>query len=567
VKAGLALQSLGWQKKLGRKAVAGAVFACALVLPAGCAGNPHMRIGSDVALPARSVVILWADGVDHPRFDELAAAGRLPNIHRVFIEGGVGVEYAMDSLPSVTYANGASLLTGRFPGHCGIAGNLWLDRRTLQSAYYLTLSSYLDANNHLIGPTIYDLLSDHFTLNIRCHTRRGVSRSIDHGFSFAWHWLWNTYAASDAELAGQFALTADVAGEVKRWPSVVMLYCSGIDEIGHLFGPDSPEYAHVLETLDANVGQIAAMIDQAGLTDRTYFLLVTDHGMPPTPADRSVDLRRWLRERRGLTLRDTVLAGESYTQRLAELDEYDAFVAIGSDRHAVIHLRGEQGWLRTPFPDEVEDFIHAEPSLLRLPAVDCAVMRDGPDLVKVLSARGTAVVEREVTARQKRYRMIVLDGDPIGYEQDPEMASFVAAGWHTSREWLVATCRTNHPDFVPQVVEMLDSPRAGDVVLFAADEAAFSKSMRGGHGSCVLRDMRVIQFYAGPDLPSGTSIATSRLVDVAPTVLGLLGESQRLEDAPSIDGIDLTPQLKSAQPFSAQGHKPPSPAGNQKSSE
>lgn len=524
-----------------------------------------MRLGPDVALPARSVVIFWADGVDHQRFDELAAAGRLPHIDRVFIKGGVTVENGVDSMPSVTYANGASLITGRFPGHCGILGNLWLDRRTLQSAYYLTLSSYLEVNNHLIGPTIYDFLSDHFTLNIRCHTRRGVSRSIDHGLSYGWHWFWNAYSDSDAEIPGQFALAASAAREVKRWPSVIMVYCSGIDEIGHLHGPNSPHYTRALEVIDTNVGRIAEMLDYWGLTDRTYFLLVSDHGLSPTPPERSLDLRRWLRERRGLTIRDTVLKGESYTQRLAKLDTYDAFVAVESDRHAAIHLRGEQGWLRTPFPDEVEDFIHAEPSLLRLPEVDCAVMRDGPELVKVLSARGIAVVEREVSASEKRYRMIVLDGDPIGYEQDPELAAFVAAGWHSSREWLAATCRSDHPDFVPQVAEMFDSPRAGDVVLFAADEVAFSKDWRGGHGSCVFRDMHVVQFYAGPDLPPGTSIPTSRFVDVAPTVLGLLGESERRRDSPSIDGIDLTPELKSARPFTAKWRRRPGPAADQRS--
>lgn len=512
----------------------------------GCAFDPEIRLGPEVVRPEKAVILFWADGVDHQRFDEMMAAGRLPNIDRVFVKGGVTVEWGVDSMPSVTYANGASLITGRSPGHNGILGNLWLDRRTLQSAFYLTWQTYLDSNNHIQGPTIYDMLSDQLTVNVRCHTRRGVRHTIDSSLSFGMHYLAGTFTEADAGMPGEFAAVADIARWEKRWPTLITVYCWGIDETGHRFGPNSPQYERAMETIDSNVGRIEKVIRDVGMAERTYFLLVSDHGMVPTPAKNSIDLRGWLRQKRGLRIRCAPLKGESFTQCLAELDDYDAFVAVESDRHATIHISGSQGWTRTPLPAEVEDFILEEPSMLSLPIVDCAVMRDGPDRVKVLSARGSAIVEREVINQQRRYRLRVLDGDPLGYDADPDLSLFVAAGWHDSRDWLEATCRTERPDFVPQVVEMFDSPRAGDVTLFAANEGAFSKDSAGGHGSCMLRDMHVVQLYAGPDLPAGTSITCSRFVDVAPTILGLLGEAERLRDFPPIDGIDLSVQLRSA---------------------
>ena len=505
-------------------------------------------IGPDPELPVKSAVIFWADGVDHQRFDELLAAGKLPNIERVFVKGGVTVEYGIDSIPSVTYANGASLITGRYPGHNGITGNLWLDRRNLQTSYYLTLKTYLDNNNHIQGPTLYDILSDQFTLNIWCHSRRGVSQSIDYGPSYGWHWFWNTYDLSDAEMPADFARTANIARQVGRWPTVITTYCSGVDEIGHLYGPNSPQYTHSLEIIDDNVGRMTETLKTNGVADRTYFILASDHGMVPTPRKQSIDLCHWLRHYRGLEILATTLQGESYTQRMAELDDYDAFVAIGSDRHATIHIPGKQGWFRTPLPGEVEEFTLAEPSLLTLPTVDCAVMRDGPDRVKILSARGSAVVERDISGQCNRYRINNLDGDPLGYETDSDLALFVAAGWHRSRDWLTATCQTSHPDFVPQIVDMFDSSRAGDIVLFAADEAAFARKWRGGHGSCLRRDMHVVQLWSGPDLPPGTSIRCSRLVDITPTVVGLLGEADRLKNFPPLDGINIARQLKNAKP-------------------
>jgi hypothetical protein len=173
-------------------------------------------------------------------------------------------------------------------------------------------------------------------------------------------------------------------------------------------------------------------------------------------------------------------------------------------------------------------------------------MRAGPDRAKVISRQGSAVIERRVNGQTEVFRITELRGDPIGYRQDARVAAFVAAGWHDSRQWLAATSQASHPDFVPQIVDMFDSPRMGDVVLFAADEAAFSKDWLGGHGSCLRRDMHVVQLYAGPDLPAGTSIPCGRIVDVAPTVIGLLGESARLKNYPPVDGIDLSGQLKTA---------------------
>jgi arylsulfatase A-like enzyme len=130
--------------------------------------------------------------------------------------------------------------------------------------------------------------------------------------------------------------------------------------------------------------------------------------------------------------------------------------------------------------------------------------------------------------------------------ESPELAAFVRGGWHDSREWLAATAGSAHPDFVPQVVEMFDSPRTGDLVVFAAEGWLLYPNEKAGHGSTVYRDMHLPMFFAGPDLPAGGEIPLARLVDYAPTVLGLLGEAHRLESFPPIDGIDLSEQLRNA---------------------
>jgi hypothetical protein len=159
------------------------------------------------------------------------------------------------------------------------------------------------------------------------------------------------------------------------------------------------------------------------------------------------------------------------------------------------------------------------------------------------------IVERQGFADRARYRLTQRQGAPLGYDgQADELAGFIDAGWHSSREWLQATAETSHPDFVPQAVDMFDSPRTGDVVVFAAKGWDFSTGQQGAHGSCLARDMRILMYFAGPDLPRGAAIKYARLVDLAPTIVGLLGEAHRLERVPWMDGINLADELKAAVP-------------------
>jgi len=524
-----------------------------LLVAAGLTGcgpddRVHIRLDDDVARPPRSVIVFAPDGMDCRKLTELLNAGELPNIQRVFVEGGVGVEQGFDCLPSVTYANFSSFITGRFPGHHGITGNLWLDRNTLENHYYMTLATYRDVNKHIKAPTVYEMLADHFTANIQCHTRRGATVTLDNSARFKWDWILGTYLDADRHVPNSLPKLVSIANRVKRWPSLIVTYYPGVDEIGHRYGTDSPQYAEALRNVDVIVGRITRAVADAGLAERTTFILVSDHGMVPVGKNHHFDLKRWLHEARGLRVIDQpLLWARKYPYRLVALNGYDVFLVIGADRRAQIHLKGRRGWVYPPTPAEIEAFVKAGPPLHEQPAVDCVLMRAGPDRVRVLARTGEALIERRRRADGvTQYRLRVQSGDPLGYLRCPRLAAFIEKGWHGSRQWLEATARTDHPDFVPQAAELFDSARTGDLLVFAADDWDFNRGLKAGHGSCLYRDMHIPLFFAGPDLPAGATIPVARLVDVAPTILGLLNEADRLEKFPPIDGIDLSPQLRSA---------------------
>jgi hypothetical protein len=513
----------------------------------GCSSALRIRLHDDVQRPAKSVFIFFVDGMDVQRVEELVAAGRLPHIRDRFVDQGVQVRYAISSMPSSTYPNCSAMITGRFPGHHDILGNFWFDRRTLVARDYASYSTYLMVNDDLKAPTLYDLLTDRLTVSVGYHTYRGAGVSIPNSRLLFWAWAFGDYTSADSGIEPTLNEVAEVANRRKHWPTVIMTYYPGVDEIGHRCGTNSPQYAEALENIDRIIGDVTGAFDQAGLSRFTDYVLMADHGMVPAGGREEIDILDWLHSQRGMKVRREPLGIPDYDGRLAALSHYDAFGTVDAGRVAMVHLRGTGGWSCRPGPAEVQAWLKSGPPIEQLAAVQVVLTRDGSDRVQVLSRDGTAVVERRRDGQAARYRIAEYAGDPLEYLADPGLAAFVRAGWHDSREWLAATAHARFPDFVPQVVELFDSPRTGDVVIMAADRwLLYKHGEHAGHGSCLSRDMRIPLFFSGPGLPKGATIDHGRLVDLTPTILGLLGEADRLKAAGEIDGIDLSDQLRRA---------------------
>ena len=488
-------------------------------------------------------MIFFIDGLDRTRMMGLLDAGELPNIKKYFVEGGVGVHYAVTSVPAITYPNSVSLLTGCFPGHHDIMGNLWFDRQTLEIPDYIHADSFRSVNEHFDRRTIYEVLHDHFTVSVQFHTRRGVTHTFDNLAATGIDWYTHNFSAVDRRVGYTLRDVIRLSNREKRWPTVMTYYFPGVDETGHRYGSASRPYDEALMTADHSIGIVCDAIKASELADRTYFVLTTDHAHVPTPADRHFDLAGWLEKEYDLRILGKRLKSKSYDQRLKRLTQFDAILFTDAGRRAVIHLHGRGGWYSRPEGEVVTEFVEA---LSKLPAVGLTVWRDERAQVQIRSRSGSAFIQRKIEAEKTFYRLMIDGTDPLGYTDHSTLREYVTAGWHDSRTWLAATAATAYPDFVPQVVEMFDSPRAGDIVLFAAEDWAFDE-WRSGHGSCLARDMHVPMYFAGPDLPAGTQIDYARNVDIMPTILDLLGEAHRLSDIAPIDGRSVAEELRRAE--------------------
>ena len=275
--------SLALRPRLG-----GALLLVLLALPAGCVEHLPINVELDQAVerPARAVVLISVDGFAVDKFDEFLAAGELPNIQRLLVDAGVRVRRAATSQPTITYASFTTILTGRYAGHHGILGNKWFDRYALVYRDYTTTTTYRWVGDDYLAPTLFERVSPGRSVSIQNANRRGASRIIDNWASCGLRWFVGAFEAVDQLIPLRMELVAESASKWHEWPVLIHAYMPAMDEIGHRYGADSPQYRVAAANVDRQIGRLYEAVRAAGMADRTWFVLLSDHGHVPTAPDQ-----------------------------------------------------------------------------------------------------------------------------------------------------------------------------------------------------------------------------------------------------------------------------------------
>lgn len=526
------------------------VAVACLVLGSACQIDKQERLLIDpdrreFELPANPQILFFVDGLRADVFEELRAAGRLPRLQRHLLDRGARVRSTVVSVPSVTYANAVTMLTGCWPSAHRVWANVCFDRETLLARNFEVMREHADAD--VARPTIFELLGGELTASVAMPFRRGskisLAVSAGSGGEMAWvAWLLGREEFTDLRLSEQVYEIGEQARRLGEWPAFIAVHLPAVDNVGHEAGSGSDEYRAAVLNLDEAIGEVLEALDRGGMLDELTIVLTSDHGHHAAP--RFVALDDLLHDALDVPVQ---LCAENdgeveYVERWERCSDFRVIATVTGERQASLHLRPGQRWAERPtleealsFPTLVGGREQDLPELLLLsPAIDLVAVRAGEHEVALFDHHGSATIRRTVTAgsEERKYSYDLLSGeDPLGYSA--ELWEWIEDGPHTSREWLEATAEERHPDVVPQLVVAFDHARCGDVMLFAAPSWDFSEKYAGGHGGIEREEMIVPLYIAGPGIRAGAELPAARLVDLVPTLLELSGatalETQRFD--------------------------------------
>lgn len=205
---------------------------------------------------------------------------------RELMRTGVSARGLIPVYPSNTFPNHYSIVTGLYPSHHGIVNNHMFDPQ-LGAMFHYNRAADVGDSRWWGGEPIWIT---------------AVKQGRPSATSF--------WVGSEAAVDGRrptywkrydyripFAARLD---ELMQWlarppdqrPAVVAFYFEETNSVGHRYGPDSPELAATLKSLDAQLGAMLARFDAAGLA--VNVVVCSDHGMTPCGPDRVIVLDDYL---------------------------------------------------------------------------------------------------------------------------------------------------------------------------------------------------------------------------------------------------------------------------------
>lgn len=580
-----------------------------------------------------NVVILYVDGLRDDVLREMADAGYLPAVREIFFDNGTDFASAFTGFPSSTLASNGAMYTGLFTSRTGIKGNNFFDRKRVKGDTLLEPFGSMVAADTL-RPAGLRYLGVAMRRGMRSLTAGGrevnareradeVPLLQDYVRAAGMEYYTTIQPTLSMSPPGRY----EVDGSTVVPPFMMHRAKDYADEINIRYGldlvirrdarvmnfwfPDVDSSCHdapraqfgggrrALYELDRGIALIAAELKRKGMWDRTYLILLADHGTAGgketllQKVDLGRDLFRDPGRGIGVDVRwydDGYLAKGASKGRFAFLDHGEGECAVylphasidSGDwltRNGLRELTRYRAGGAAGTVDLVEKALDFDLAGQNLYPGKAGGRPVGLVLVKLAEGRfavfgqgGTrAVIERragENGRHQYRYLPVreisctpegevrigeAAGADPFGYLEaglDPAWMG----GFRSEREWLEATKYCACPDAVVSVANHLSwdgriAEREGrfspDMVLVAARGWSFEQPedpSGGGHGSLDYETAHIPFLVTGPNVRKGIVLTNAvRTVDLVPTVLTLAGIPY---DGAFFDGKALTGFLK-----------------------
>jgi len=250
----------------------------------------HLAAQSSTPDKSAHVVVISLDGFTSRALADPALP--LPTLRRL-ARAGAAATVMTPVNPTVTWANHTSIISGVTPAKHGVIYNGLLVH---EPGMPPKVEPWRDKAEMVHAPTLYDV----------AHGQGLTTAQVD------WVAIWNAPTVTwefreRPDPQGAIAREMVAAGLVSQedvdsfstrnivmrdriWtdaaahiikahtPNLMMFHLLTLDSIQHRYGPDTPAAQATMAHLDAQVADIVRAVEQAGILDRTTFVIVSDHG-------------------------------------------------------------------------------------------------------------------------------------------------------------------------------------------------------------------------------------------------------------------------------------------------
>ena len=239
---------------------------------------------------SRHIVLISLDGFPSWALDDPYLP--VPTIRRLAARGAVA-KGMRPMNPTVTWPNHTTLITGVTPAKHGVLFNGLLKR---DSGVPPVVEPWLPKDQMVRVKTLYDI----------AHARGLTTAQVDWVAIQAAPtvtWEFPERPAPDGRIAQELVkagvlsqteletfATRNIIWRDHIWtqaaahiirqhkPNLMMYHLLNLDSTQHRYGPRTPAAMTTMAHLDAQVAEIVSAVEQAGLTSRTTFFVVSDHG-------------------------------------------------------------------------------------------------------------------------------------------------------------------------------------------------------------------------------------------------------------------------------------------------
>ena len=463
-----------------------------------------------------SCIFILADGARADVFEELLKRGDLTNISKYIVEKGTFTN-AVSVFPSTTGPAYAPFLLGRFPGRSNLPGIRWFDRKLYAKKFFslYRFRSYVGLESFLMNrdisadaQTLFEIFPG--AINIVSELSRGAGfRGDKTRFSRAYYKIKGHFDHHWDEV--DIASRRVFLQSLKSYPQFAYVVFLGIDTYSHLTHPFHRKVIDSYLRLDESVGFIGKALEDMGKLDKTLLMIASDHGLSQTHSHfDSVEFMNRLGFKTFY-----------YPKIFKHYRNADAANMISGNAMTHLYIKSPEGWERRTAFEELSGLVGA---LLERHEVDIVAGLDENGRARIKSERGEALAWLDESG-YIRYEKIY--GDPFGYNGLPAKMDRV--------ESLMFSFYTQYPDALLQIIQLLESPRSGDLVISA--KPGFD--LRAKHENPEHCSSHGALFREQILVPLGISVKIKkefvRTVDLYPTILHLLGKQIPRD----IDGVSL----------------------------